>query len=104
MSRIGKIPVPVPEGVDVAVEGNTVTAQGPRGVMHLDLPSKISARVDNGVIRVDRPDDTVESKSLHGLSRSLVNNMLIGVTDGFLKELQIQGVGYRARLSGSAVS
>ena len=101
MSRIGNIPVTIPQGVDVAVDGCTVMAKGPKGESQLDLPGVIKAYVHNGFIEMERPDNSIASKSLHGLSRSLVNNLVIGVSEGFSKELHIQGVGYRARLSGS---
>ncbi len=100
MSRIGKIPIQTPAGVAVDVSGKTVTVTGPKGTSRLELPGNITARAANGLIHVERPDDTVASKSLHGLSRSLVNNMVIGVTQGFVKDLRIHGVGYRARLAG----
>lgn len=90
----------IPDGVGVAVEGRTVTIEGPKGVNRFDLPGAITASVSGGALRLERPDDTAESKSLHGLSRSLLNNMVVGVSIGFSKELRIQGVGYRARLSG----
>ena len=100
MSRVGQVPVPVPDGVQVALSGSTVTVTGPKGTSRRDLPGPITVRSGDGVLHVERPDDTVQSKSLHGLSRSLVDNMVIGVTRGFVKELRIQGVGYRAMLSG----
>ena len=100
MSRVGRIPVAIPDGVDVEVRDRTVIATGPKGTSRLDLPGAVTARVGDRELRVDRPDDTSASKSLHGLSRALINNMITGVSRGFSKELRIQGVGYRARLSG----
>lgn len=100
MSRIGKSPINVPGGVDVTIDGgaggNTVTVKGPKGTLSRELPSVISVRREESQLLVERPDDLRESRSLHGLSRTLVNNMVVGVTDGFSKELEIIGVGYRA--------
>jgi large subunit ribosomal protein L6 len=100
MSRIGKSPITVPGGVDVTIDGdvggNTVTVKGPKGTLSRSLPSIITVRRDSEMIVVERPDDERASRALHGLTRSLVNNMVVGVTDGFSKELEIIGVGYRA--------
>ncbi|MDE0161391.1 MAG: 50S ribosomal protein L6 [Acidimicrobiaceae bacterium] len=95
MSRVGNSPITVPSGVEVAVEGRTVVVTGARGTLSRDLPGEISLRAVDGTLHVERPDDTARSKSLHGLARSLVQNMVTGVSDGFTKELRIQGVGYR---------
>jgi large subunit ribosomal protein L6 len=100
MSRIGKAPIPVPGGVDVAVAGARVTVKGPKGTLERDLPSTITVRQDGDVLLVERPDDQRENRALHGLVRSLVNNMVVGVTQGFSKELEIVGVGYRATARG----
>ena len=100
MSRIGKSPVPVPSGVDVTVSGSHVTVKGPKGSLERDLPRGISIREDDGHILVERADEERETRALHGLARSLVNNMVVGVTDGFVKELEIIGVGYRATAKG----
>jgi large subunit ribosomal protein L6 len=100
MSRIGKAPIPVPGGVDVAIAGARVTVKGPKGTLERDLPSTISVRQDGEVLVVERPDDQRENRALHGLVRSLVNNMVVGVTEGFRKELEIVGVGYRATSRG----
>ena len=103
MSRVGRIPIRIPEGVEVKVSGSTVVATGPKGVSRLELPGAVTACVRDWRLHVERSDDTPGSKSLHGLSRALVNNMVIGVSLGFSKELHIQGVGYRARLASPRV-
>lgn len=100
MSRIGNSPVPVPSGVDVSVNGTNVTAKGPKGELNMDLPEGITARVDGEQLVVERPNDEQQSKALHGLARSLVNNMVIGVNEGFRKDLEIRGVGYRCNAKG----
>jgi large subunit ribosomal protein L6 len=96
MSRIGRAPIPLPSGVEVSVEGRRVTVQGPRGTLARDLPPDITVRQDDSVLEVQRPDDERTHRALHGLARTLVNNMVVGVTQGFQKELEIVGVGYRA--------
>ena len=96
MSRIGKAPITVPAGVDVTIAGADVTVKGPKGTLSRTVPGAITVRHDDGRLLVERPDDERENRSLHGLSRTLVNNMVVGVTDGFAKELEIIGVGYRA--------
>ena len=101
MSRIGKAPIPLPGGVDVQLDDGSITVKGPNGSLTRDIPGRITVREDGGVLLVERPDDERESRSLHGLTRSLVNNMVVGVTAGFAKELEIVGVGYRAAASGS---
>jgi large subunit ribosomal protein L6 len=100
MSRIGKAPIAVPAGVDVTIAGRTVTIKGPKGTLSRDIPGEIIVRKEESTILVERPNDERENRSLHGLSRTLVNNMVIGVTDGFIKELEIVGVGYRAEAQG----
>ena len=100
MSRIGKALIPVPAGVDVSISGSSVTVKGPQGTLSRDLVGGITVRQDEGNLVVERPNDERESRSLHGLSRALINNMVIGVTTGFVKELDIVGVGYRAELKG----
>ncbi len=102
MSRIGKLPVPVPGGVDVAIDGATVTVKGPKGTLSHTVAKPITVeRGNDGQILVQRPDDERESKALHGLSRTLVANMVIGVTEGYSKSLEIVGVGYRVMARGS---
>ncbi len=96
MSRIGKAPVPVPSGVDVTIAGNNVTVKGPKGSLARELPGAITIRHDGDTLLVERPDDERESRAFHGLARALVNNMVVGVTDGYRKQLEIVGVGYRA--------
>ena len=100
MSRIGKSPITVPAGVDVAVAGRTITVKGPKGSLSRDIPGDIVVRHDDGALLVERPNDERHNRALHGLTRSLVNNMVVGVTDGFKKELEIVGVGYRAEAQG----
>ncbi|MGI8963490.1 MAG: 50S ribosomal protein L6 [Thermomicrobiales bacterium] len=101
MSRIGVKPIPVPKGVDVQIgAGNSVKVKGPKGELSQVLTTKVSIVQDDGVLRVERPNDQRESKALHGLTRSLINNMVVGVTDGYTKNLEILGVGYRAALDG----
>ena len=100
MSRIGKTPIAVPSGVDITIVGETVTVKGPKGTLSRDVPSAITVRRDDTNVLVERPDDERDNRSLHGLTRSLVNNMVVGVTDGFTKELEIIGVGYRAEAQG----
>ena len=102
MSRIGKALIPVPAGVDVSISGSSVTVKGPKGSLSRDLVGGITVRQDEGNLVVERPNDERESRSLHGLSRALINNMVVGVTTGFAKELDIVGVGYRAELKGSS--
>ena len=100
MSRIGRAPISVPGGVDVSVADRTVTVKGPKGTLARDLPGAITVEREGDVLTLVRPDDERESRSLHGLSRTLVNNMVVGVTDGFKKELEIVGVGYRVLSKG----
>ena len=100
MSRIGNSPIAVPSGVDVNINGSSVVVKGPKGSLSRELIGGISLRQEDGQIIVERPNDERASRSLHGLSRALVNNMVVGVTEGFVKELEIVGVGYRAELKG----
>ncbi|MDQ6850218.1 MAG: 50S ribosomal protein L6 [Actinomycetota bacterium] len=102
MSRIGKLPVPIPSGVDVAIEGQLVTVKGPRGTLSHRVAEPITAAVGaDGAVDVGRPDDERGSKSLHGLSRTLIANMVTGVTAGYTKTLEIVGTGYRVTASGA---
>ena len=100
MSRIGKLPITVPGGVDVTLTGNHITVSGSRGTLERSLPSSMIIELTDGVISVRRPTETTTHRSLHGLTRTLVANMVQGVTAGFEKRLEIQGVGYRAQLRG----
>ena len=102
MSRIGRIPVPVPAGVDVTIEGNVVTVQGPKGTLSHTVAAPIQvARDDAGALVVTRPDDERASRSLHGLTRTLLANLVTGVTEGYTKKLEIVGTGYRVTAKGS---
>jgi large subunit ribosomal protein L6 len=101
MSRIGKAPIPVPSGVDVSVVDRHITVKGPKGTLERDLPGAITVRQEGDALLVERPDDERENRAMHGLVRSLVNNMVVGVHDEFTKELEIIGVGYRAAAQGS---
>jgi large subunit ribosomal protein L6 len=102
MSRIGKLPIPVPAGVDITIDGQTVTVKGPKGTLTHTIAEPITLqRQDDGTLLVVRPDDARESRSLHGLTRSLVANMVTGVTDGYAKPMEIRGVGYRVAAKGS---
>ena len=101
MSRIGKLPITVPAGVDVKIgSNNEVTVKGPKGTLSRTLHKDMKITLDGGVITVTRPSDEKTHRSLHGLTRTLINNMVVGVTEGFKKELEINGVGYRAALQG----
>ena len=100
MSRVGNAPIPLPSNVDINISGSHVTVKGPQGVLERDVPSPISVITEEGVIKVVRPNDERRNKALHGLVRALVNNMVVGVTNGFVKELEIVGVGYRATPQG----
>ncbi|HWC21597.1 MAG TPA: 50S ribosomal protein L6 [Flexivirga sp.] len=102
MSRIGRLPVPVPSGVEVTINGQAVAVKGPKGQLELTVPEPITvAKGEDGVIDVSRPNDERDARSRHGLTRSLINNMVIGVTDGFTKKLEIHGTGYRVTAKGS---
>jgi large subunit ribosomal protein L6 len=100
MSRIGRAPVPVPDGVAVQINDGKITVKGPKGELSRSIPGAITVRQDEGQLLVERPDDERENRALHGLARALVNNMVVGVTEGFKKELDIVGVGYRATARG----
>ena len=100
MSRIGRAPIPVPSGVDVTIADRHITVKGPRGTLERVLPGVITVRKEDDQLVVERPDDERDNRAQHGLTRSLVNNMVLGVTNGFVKELEIVGVGYRATAQG----
>ncbi|GAB4243184.1 MAG: 50S ribosomal protein L6 [Thermoleophilia bacterium] len=100
MSRIGKAPIPVPDGVDVKIEDNRVVVKGPRGTLEQAYPPVMEVVLEGDRLRVERPSDAKEHRALHGLTRSLLNNMVVGVTQGYEKRLEIVGVGYRAALKG----
>ncbi len=105
MSRIGKLPVTIPAGVTVTVDaGNKVTVKGPKGTLEKTLPSEMDIKVEGDQVIVSRPNDLKKMKSLHGLTRSLINNMVIGVTQGFEKTLEINGIGYRAAKQGNKLT
>jgi large subunit ribosomal protein L6 len=101
MSRIGRVPITVPSGVDVTLADRTVTVTGPKGTLSRELAGEITVRRDDATLYVERPDDERANRSLHGLTRTLVSNMVTGVTSGFTKELEIVGVGYRAEAQGA---
>ncbi len=103
MSRIGRMPVTVPAGVDVKVDGPVVTVKGPKGTLTKEFNHRMKIKSEGGAIIVERPDDENLSKSLHGLTRTLIHNMVIGVTEGFKKELEINGVGFRCEKQGKKV-
>jgi len=100
MSRIGRMPVVVPSGVDVAIDGSLVTVKGPKGTLSHTVVTPITVSKDDGVLTVTRPDDERDSRARHGLTRTLVNNMVVGVTEGYEKKLEIVGVGYRVLSKG----
>ncbi len=101
MSRIGRMPIAVPAGVEVKIDGNTVTVKGPKGTLTRTVNENITVALDDGVITVTRPNDQKENRSLHGLNRTLIANMIVGVSEGFKKELEINGIGYRAAKQGN---
>jgi large subunit ribosomal protein L6 len=101
MSRIGRLPIPVPSGVDVAIEGRTVTVKGPKGELNHTVAEPITVEREDGTLLVKRPNDERVSRALHGLSRTLVANMIAGVTQGYVKTLEIVGTGYRVALKGT---
>ena len=104
MSRIGRLPVAIPAGVTVDIaEGNKVTVKGPKGTLERVLPAEMDIKMEDGHVVVQRPNDLKKMKSLHGLTRTLINNMVVGVTDGYAKELEVNGVGYRAQKKGKTL-
>lgn len=100
MSRIGLMPINIPSGVDLAIDGTHVKVKGPKGELELDVSRELTLNRDNGTLTVSRESDHRRVRSLHGLTRSLINNMVVGVTDGYTKRLEIRGVGYRATMDG----
>ena len=105
MSRIGRMPIAIPDGVTVTIaENNQVTVKGPKGTLERVLPSEMDIKVEGSEIIVSRPNDLKKMKSLHGLTRTLINNMVIGVTAGYEKTLEVNGVGYRASKSGNKLT
>ncbi len=100
MSRIGNAPITVPSGVDVTISGRQISVKGPKGSLEREIPGEIELSNDDGTITVTRPNDLNKTKAMHGLTRTLVNNMIIGVTEGYTKTLEIHGVGYRAEAQG----
>lgn len=101
MSRVGKLPITIPSGVDVSMQGSVCTVKGPKGSLTQEIPSGIHVAAADGTITVTRPNDEPETRALHGLVRALLANMVSGVTDGFRKSLELQGTGYRAQLQGT---
>src|SRR5207237_9248028 len=104
MSRIGKQPILIPPKVKVEIKGQAVSVEGPKGKLNWELPRRTSLKVDSGKVVVSREGDDAQAKALHGLSRSLVNNMVKGVSEGFVKKLEIQGVGFKAAVQGKNVN
>ena len=103
MSRIGRLPVAIPSGVEIAVEGQTVTVKGPKGELAHTVAQPIVVERKDDQVEVPRPNDERESRSLHGLTRSLINNMVLGVTEGYVKKLEIHGTGYRVQNKGGSL-
>ncbi len=104
MSRIGKQPIAVPPKVKVELKGRKVFVEGPKGKLNLELPRRTALKVDGGNVLLSRDGDDAEARALHGLSRALVNNMVKGVSDGFVKKLEIHGVGFKAAVQGNAIT
>ena len=100
MSRIGNKPITVPEGVEVNLDGQKITVKGPKGTLEREIHNNISVKLEDGIITVTRPNDEKENRSLHGLTRTLINNMIQGVSQEYTKQLEINGVGYRAQKQG----
>ncbi|EKX87549.1 50S ribosomal protein L6 [Corynebacterium durum] len=103
MSRIGKNPVSIPSGVEAKIDGQHVEVKGPKGTLSLDVPEPITVVLEGSEIKVSRPDDNRKSRALHGLSRSLINNMVIGVSEGYTIKMEIFGVGYRVQAKGKGL-
>jgi large subunit ribosomal protein L6 len=104
MSRIGKQPISIPPKVKVEVKGQQISVEGPKGKLNWQLPKRTSLKVENGKVVVSREGDDAQAKALHGLSRALINNMVRGVSEGFIKKLEIQGVGFKAAVQGKSVN
>ena len=104
MSRIGRMPITVPEGVDVKLDGNTITVKGKNGTLTRDIHPAMTVAVEGNTITVTRPNDEKQNRALHGLSRTLINNMVIGVTEGYKKVLEVNGVGYRVQKQGKTLT
>src|SRR5438094_4652030 len=104
MSRIGKQPILIPPKVKVEIKGQAVSVEGPKGKLNWELPRRTSLKVENGKVLISRQGDDAQAKALHGLSRALVNNMVRGVSEGFVKKLEIQGVGFKASVQGDNVN
>jgi large subunit ribosomal protein L6 len=104
MSRIGKLPVVIPAGVEVKLAGNELTVKGPKGTLSRKLPESMTIAHEDGQIKITRPNDLKRNKAMHGLTRTLVNNMVVGVTDGYVKRLEINGTGYRAAKQGKKLT
>src|SRR5690349_24166248 len=103
MSRVGRAPIPIPSGVDIDISGQHITVKGPKGTLERQLPGAITIRQDGDQLVVERPNDERQNRAMHGLGRALVNNMVVGVTDCFDKDLDIIGVGYRATAKGKGL-
>lgn len=103
MSRIGKLPIEIPAGVEISIDGNIVKVKGPKGELVQTVPSPLAVTVEDGVVQVSRPDEERESRSLHGLTRTLIYNDIIGVTQGYTKNLEIVGTGYRVLDKGGSL-
>lgn len=103
MSRIGKLPIPVPNGVEVKVDGSTVSVKGPKGELQRTFDTDMIIALEDGEVTVKRPSDESKHRALHGLTRSLINNMVVGVSEGFEKKLEIHGVGYKAEAKGKSL-
>ena len=103
MSRIGKLPITLPKGVDVSISGQSVTVKGKKGSLTQTFNPDMALKLDNGVLTVERPSDAKHHKAIHGLTRALLNNMVLGVSNGYKKTMRIEGVGYRAEMKGKTL-
>jgi large subunit ribosomal protein L6 len=100
MSRIGKLPVPLPAGVEVKLDADNLTVKGPKGALNMTVHENMTVQIEDAQVVVTRPDDQRDNRALHGMTRALINNMVVGVTTGYKKQLEIQGVGFQAELKG----